>query len=330
MPGQPVAATPAPVASAPASATPAPAASPVAPAGDLDWEATKEANGLYLGKYKTKAEAIKGVGHVVQMAKNAYTRVDAAEQEAARLRAENDQLRRSPAVPVPAAAPTPASVAASLADEPIRSAKLDAVLSKLKDEGGILDEENMSALIDGFSELSDLRATRVVDRTLRSREDAKMAEEQKWADVDAHMQNVAPDSLLFSQEIGLFVRSTPLVAAACTALVKTGQEKAAALFAWQQFQVASPVPLSEVKAADAAKTVVLEAGDQARREALDAARRDAGVIGSTAAGVHETPGAVGPSQEEIDSAVEEMHAGNGTRWRALTIGRTLTDPLFNR
>jgi len=337
--------TPAPVAAPAASGLPAqvvaPVASPVpgepkkdAPVVGSDplafLEQMKDATtGLYGGKYKTREEFIKGVGHVVQMAKNAYTRADAGEQEAARLRAENATLRMTPAAP--AAAPQPALSPASQAAVPARSAKLDAVLSKLKDEGGILDEENMQALVEGLSEVADARAERAVESRLTARENAKKAEDEKWAAVDVHMQSVAPESLQFSNEIGLYVRSTPLVGAAVGALVNAGNLNGASELAWKLFQMEHQgMSASEITAATTEKAIVLEAGDQVRREAVEQARKDAGVASTSASGVHETPGAVGPTAEDVEQAAAEMRAGNGTRWRALTIGRTLTDPIFDR
>jgi hypothetical protein len=287
--------------------------------------------GLYGGKYKTREEFIRGVGHVVQMAKGAYSQADLARQEADRLRAENAQLRTQPA-PSPGAAPQPApAVTASQAVAPIRSAKLDAVLSKLKDEGGILDEESLNALVAGLSEVAVAQATQAAENRVAERESAKQAEDAKWRTVDEHMRTVAPDSLAYSNEIGLYVQSTPLVAAAVGSMIQGGKLNEAAELAWTMFKSAHEgMSVEQINAATTQKQLELEAGDQVRREAVEKARRDAGVITSVATGVHETPGAVGPTQEEIDQAAAEMAAGDGTRWRALTIGRTLTDPIFDR
>lgn len=283
--------------------------------------------GLYGGKYKTREEFLKGVGHVVQMAKGAYSKADAAEQEAARLRTENAQLRIAPAALAAAPQPAPASVTQTITG---RSAKLDAVLSKLKDEGGILDEENMQSLIEGVGELASTMATQAAEKSLATHENARAEEDKKWQDVDAHMLQVAPASLNFSDEIGLYVRSTPLVAAAVGALIQAKNLNGAAELAWQLFQGAHPgMSPAEVKETTDKTQIELEAADQVRREAVEQARKDAGVVSSAAAGVHETPGTVGPTQEEIDQAAAEMHAGDGRRWRALTIGRTLTGPLFD-
>jgi hypothetical protein len=284
--------------------------------------------GLYGGKYKTREEFLKGVGHVVQMAKGAYSKADAAEQEAARLRTEIAQLRASPAAP--AAVPPLAPGLAPQTSLTGRSAKLDSVLSKLKDEGGILDEENMQALVEGISELASTMATQAAEKTLATHEDVRAEEDKKWREVDAHMQEVAPDSLNYSNEIGLYVQSTPLVAAAVGALIQAKNLNGAAELAWQLFRGAHQgMSPAEVKIATDKTTIELEAADQVRREAVEKARKDAGVVSSAAAGVHETPGAVGPTQEEIDQAAAEMRAGDGRRWRALTIGRTLTGPLFD-
>jgi hypothetical protein len=329
---------PAPVPAAPGGGQPAPAAAPVAPvAGEPKPDASSDPlsfleelkdpkTGLYAGKYPSRAELLKGMGHVVQMAKGAYTKADLAEQEAARLRDENARLRLTPAAP--AAVPQPAPGSGSQ-PTPARSAKLDAVLSKLKEEGGILDEENVQALVQGVSELAETRAAQIADERLNSRETAARAENAKWMGVDEHMRKVAPESLAYADEIGLHVKSDPLAAAAVGALVRSGNLNEAAELSWRLFHAAhgSATP-SAVTAATTQKSIELEAGDQVRREALDRARKDAGVSSSAATGVHTTPGAVGPTQEEIDQAAMEMHSGDGIRWRALTIGRSLTDPIF--
>jgi ElaB/YqjD/DUF883 family membrane-anchored ribosome-binding protein len=341
---------PAPVAAPVVSGQPAPTPAPVAPvAGEPKKDTPAEAapasgdplaflegmkdpkTGLYGGKYRTREEFIRGVGHVVQMAKGAYSQADVSRQEVERLRAENAQLRTQP-VASPAAAPQPAPVApASQAAAPVRSAKLDAVLSKLKDEGGILDEESLNALVEGLSEVATARAEQSVENRINARENARQAEDARWRKVDEHMQEVAPESLVYSNEVGLYVQSTPLVAAAVGAMIQQGKLNEAAELSWTMFKSAHEgMTLEQINAATTAKQVQLEAGDQVRREAVEQARKDAGVITSSATGVHETPGAVGPTQEEIDRAAAEMQAGDGTRWRALTIGRTLTDPIFDR
>lgn len=286
--------------------------------------------GLYGGKYKTLEEYVNGIGHVVQMSKTAFSRVDAAEQEAQRLRNELAVARQTPAAS--AAAPVnSSSLPVPQTVTTVSSSKLDAVLSRLKSEGGILDEENLGALIEGVSELASLKASAVADERLTAREAAQRAEDEKWKAVDAHMEQVAPESLQYSQEIGLFVRTNPLASAAVAALVRQGNLNEATELSWSLFQMAHQgMTKPEIVAATEAETVRLEAGDQVRREALDEARKAAGVASSSASGVHESPVIAGPSQDEIDQAAAEMRAGNGTRWRALTIGRGLTDPIFDR
>ncbi len=334
---------PAPPVASPEARQPAPVVSPAAApvAGEPKKDAPVGADplafleemkdpktGLYGGKYKTREEFVKGVGHVVQMAKTAFSKTDVAEQEAARLRAENETLRRTPAAP--AAAPMPAPVVAPQA-APISSAKLDKVLASLEAEGGILDKENLTNLVEGLREVLGAEAAQAAENRISAREAEKKAENDRWQAVDEHMQQAHPDSLAYSNEIGLYVRSTPLVAAAVGAMVKSGNLNEAAELSWEMFRMAHQgMSPTEVKAASAEATAKLEAGDQVRREAVDAARKDAGVASSAATGVHETPGVVGPSQEEIDQAAAEMRAGDGTRWRALTIGKTLTDPIFDQ
>ena len=78
----------------------------------------------------------------------------------------------------------------------------------------------------------------------------------------------------------------------------------------------------------------MQAGDQVRKEAVEAARKDAGISGTSASGVHERTDAV-PSQDEINAAADAMRAygtqpGNpaAARWRELTIGKSLPPEIF--
>jgi hypothetical protein len=71
------------------------------------------------------------------------------------------------------------------------------------------------------------------------------------------------------------------------------------------------------------------AQEQVRKEVVDAARKDAGVSGSSVSGAHESIDA-GASADEIAAAAREMNAtGLGTKWRMLTFGKDLTGPYFD-
>jgi hypothetical protein len=319
--------------------TPDPASAPKgeevakAPADTIDWESLRDpATGKYAGKYTSKSELVKGVGNVVNMAKEAFTRNAALEKELSDLRAGTAAVVTSPAA-APAAAPTTLTeVAASLAAAPVKSEKLAKVLAKIAEEGGMLDAENMVALMDGISDQSRLEANLLVDAKLNARERASQEQNELWNAVDRHMAVTYPRSVDFVDEMGLYVKSHPVLAKAVHALSAQGDHIGATSLAWEAFERTLPpeVPLTtEEQAAAQKREIEGAAQEQVRREAVDAARKQAGVSATSVTGTHESPN-VGPSEGEIASAAREMNAtGLGVRWRALTIGKDLTGPLFD-
>jgi len=308
------------------SGQPASAATPAAPTADapqLNWDSYKAENGKILGKYDNPNEAIKGVGHAVRMAKDALDEAAALRQKNAEL---EQRLRTSTPAPVTEAAPgqgTPGST--TQVASPVRSPKLDAVLSTLR-ENPVLDEETLEALISGLADQSAQVAREAVEQTKSADDAATRERERVWGEVDAHMAKNHPEAEAFGQEFGLFTQTNPLVREVVGTMLARGKHIEAAEFAWREFAQAHSVkPTTEA----AQKEIEGEAADQVRREALEKARRNAGIIPTAAGGVHEVSTPAGPSREEIDQAASAMHAGYGEHWRALTIGRTLTGPFFD-
>ena len=301
------------------------------------YESMREANGLILGKYATVADAVRGVGHAVTMAKTAFSQRDQLQKDLDRLTAELNQSRLTP----PAASPAPVQSQSRPLGIPSQEsvtkaqANYDAVLSQIVEDGGVLDAEAIVALSKANSELVDARAKFVAEESQLQRDAAGNAENEKWNAVDAYMNEHYPDAKNFSDEITLFVQSDPLVASAVQALALSGKEKEASALAWRSFDLARGGNAAISKqSADAQKEIHLQAADQVRKEAVEAARKDAGIISSSASGVHDS-GQIAPSQVEIDAAAAAMRAygtqpGNpaAARWRALTIGKDLPDHIF--
>lgn len=332
---------PAPVATTtPAGTTLAPV-SPLAPqAGEqkttptsvLDLEQFKDpTTGKYFGKYDSQEQALKGVGHVVQMAKSAFTRNGELEAELTKLRAVGSAPSVQPVA-------TPAAVQSTTQEIPPasvvlpKSPKLAKVLSDLVENGGVLDAENMQALMDGISDQSRVVAEHTAERVVETRDSAASKDKAEWDKVDEHMRANYPNALNFADEMGLMVQSNPLLAAGVAAKIAQGDRVGAAVEVWKLFSSSQGLQ-NAVEARKAAETeeIRLAAADAVRREATEQARRDAGVHGSSATGIHETPGGIGPSPEQVAQAgAEMMSSGLGQRWREMTIGRLLTDPLFNR
>jgi len=333
---------------------PAPAATTAAPAmptgseppakadmpkslAEIDVESFKDpVTGKYGGKYDTPTEFVRGIGHAVQMAKQAFTREAAATAEVARLQNELELSRRTPPAASPAAAPAPSALDPS-SRVVLQKAQdnYDEVLRKVVEEGGLLDGDSSKSLSAAQRELARAEAKVAVEESLLQRDGAVSAEQRKWNAVNEFMEKNHPESLKFADEIGLYVQSEPLVQEAISALVAQGKEQRAAELAWKEFDSArSNGALAASKAAATEEEIKLQAGDQVRKEAVEAARKDAGISGTSASGVHERTDNA-PSQDEINAAADAMRAygmqpGNpaAARWRELTIGKSLPPEIF--
>jgi len=283
----------------------------------FDWEALKDSNGLIAGKYKTPADAVKGAGHVVNMAKAAFNENDQLKQEIARLKSIS-------------ASPTPPPVV-ELRQPENKPTELDAVLARIVQEGGTIDETNMPELRAAIVAQSKTIATSTVEEFLAAREKQLSDNNQAWAEVDNHMRQNHPDSLKFTEEIGLFSKTDPLYGPAVSALIAKNELVKAAELAWRGFREAQAYQATTAKKADdEKKEIQLSAADQVRKEAVEKARQDAGVIQTMAGGVHETPPEQLDSEAELDAAAALMrNTGDGSKWRAMTIGKTLSGPWFN-
>ena len=297
--------------------------------GEIDWEATKGSNGLYLSKYKTKAEAVRGVANSVAMAKVAFTQAETTAQENARLKAEVDRLSRQPVVTPTAALREQPATSPSLRDVEVDS-KLDSVLSKLA-QGESLTGEDLVDFKRAISEHAFKVAREAAREERESSNAAVRKEADRWAKVESFMAEKYPDSVNFGDELALFIKTNPLVGAGVKALTEQDRHEEAIAGAWEQFaHMQSISPTAKTPSAeDVAKETRLDAADQARREALDIARRDAGIIGAGAGakGVHENAIA-GPSQDEYDRATARMRQGDGAPWRGLVFRDILNHPIF--
>lgn len=294
--------------------------------------------GLYFGKYKTPNEALNGLGHLADMAKTSFKQRDAALQEVARINAEMDKLRTQ-SVSSPGTVPNTVTVIpATRADADRARAALDKVLAELVEEGGVLDEDSAKRLAAAQSELSRCEAKVATEEALASREQAARVNEAKWAAVDQYMKNNYPDALNFTEEIGLFIQTNPLLQEAIAALTAQGKEIKASELAWTEYKKFSDTNSADVlRTAAVDKEQDLTAREQVRSELVDQARKDAGIVtgSSGGQGVHSTPAASGPSREEIEAAAAEMRrtgeapgTPGAARFRDLIIGRFLDDSVF--
>jgi hypothetical protein len=343
-PGQAAAPAAQPQGGQPAPAAGAPPASAATPKADIPapqdivtmMESLRDANGLIAGKYKTVPEALKGLGHLANMAKQSFQERDAALKQLAEIQ---ELGARPQPVASPAAAPAaiPASLTASRAALDAAKARYETVLSAVEDNGNVVDAETLRKVGDAQREVAELSADVRVQENLHNRDAAVSAEQNRWNAVDEYMQKNHPQSLNLSAEIGLHIQSDPVLQEAVSALVAQGKEIKASILAWQSYERAvNDGSASKEHAAAVEKEADLAAKGQVRQELLEKARKDAGVIQGAAggSGIHENVDGGAPSREELAAATRQMQMeGEGlgmpaaTRFRHLLIGRHL-DPKF--
>jgi hypothetical protein len=350
-PAPPVGApTPAPAAAAPvASGQPAPvAAAPVVPVVKTDvpadlaaaqnvltlMESLKDSSGKIMGKYATVDEALKGAGHLANMAKDALRRAEAAE---ARAVSTPGAPVAAPSVTVPVAAPViaPFSPASRPGLEAAKT-RLATVLARVKADG--FDGDSAYEFAEANREVAE-QTTLAVRAEEREREDhARRVEQTKWQGVNAYMAEKYPESLSVSDdEFGVFMQSNPRLARALNAMRAQGQEIEAAEFGYTEF-AKSRGTLTGAPLASAQRVEDdLAERERVRLELRDKALIDAGVVHGSAGGSSavETPGIVGPSQEDINQLADRMRREGeapgspaAMAWRQATIGRFLPPDLF--
>jgi hypothetical protein len=295
--------------------------------------------GEYFDKYKTAAEALKGLGHLANMAKTAFSGRDEAIMRENALKAELATLRSTPAVS-PAAAPvSTASLTASQAAVDRAMEAYDAVLSQVADDGGIITEEYAKKLSAAQRELGVATARFAAVETSEQERRASTQENARWSKVTAYMKEKYPTSEKFAPEIGLHVQTDPLLAKAVSALVAQGSEVEASELAWLSYERAVLTHKTTETLEQAKETEAdLAARGQVRQDLKERALKDAGVVvGSPGgAGVH-TNGNVASSAEEIERLAQAMKRQGespgspaAAAWRHAVIGRFLPPDLFTR
>lgn len=319
-----------------ASSTQQPSPTATPSQDEIDWEATKGPNGKYFGKYDTKAEAVKGYFNVVNMSKTAFLQAETQARQNADLQRALEELRRQPvATPAPAPQNSPTS-SPSRGEKVVLSSTLDTVLSKIQ-ENGNLDAEDLASLVNGISDHSAEVARRAAQEEYDRRAGLLKAEQDRWTKVEQYMAEKYPQSVDFADELALFVKTHPMIGAGVQALIAQDRHEEAMGSAWEMYlkqEGIKPKPAPFIPAPANQENINREirgdAADQVRREAVEEARKDAGIIGAgnSVHGVHENAQA-GAGQGEYDEAVARMRQGDGTKWRALVFGADLNHPLFN-
>jgi hypothetical protein len=290
---------------------------------------------LIMGKYTSVDEALKGAGHLANMAKTALQR---AEQAEARLTAAPAPVVAAPPAAVPAAAPVKPFVPSSRPGLEEATARLEKVLSRVTEDG--FSGDSAREFAEANREVAKEQALAVAAEQRERDEHARGAESSRWEAVNAYMAQKYPDSVnVDDAEFGLFLKLNPLLTEAMQALRAQGREQHAAEFGYTEFvRSRGGAPIMGATRAEAErKEIDLSAREQVRIEARDAALKDAGIVHGQAGGSSavETPGITGPSQEDINSMASRMRReGDGVgsaaaaEWRRATIGRFLPPELF--
>jgi len=282
----------------------------------IDWEALREPNGLIAGKYKTAADAVKGLSHLAEMTRGIRARAEAAEKQVQEYATRQVAPQNTPNVTL-----TPAQ-------ETVVESRLNAVLDGIAKDGGMLDENNTASLRDAIREEMKLQVT----NALAARDAVVQKENDIWTDVDAYMRKNHPESVNFTEEMSLFKQANPLIALAIDSMIEKGKQREAAEFAWTEYQkdVNGKIATADRVSAET-KEVKLIAAEEVRKEAVAEARKDAGVVTSAVSGTHENP-QVGVDQDEINQLGAAMQRGDvnaGVAWRNAVFGSDLKGPLFD-
>jgi hypothetical protein len=321
------------------SGQPAPvtSAAPTAVPPGLNFDQYKDANGKYLGKYNTVDEFVKGIGHAMSMTKSTLAQNDDLNRRLAEQARELEALRVRPSAPTPGVVHADSHEEAGSPPSRMANPKLAEALASLAE--GNLDGEGLVKLVDVLSEHAASAAREAAREEQRERDRVAQATQDRWSKVDEFMTGKYPDSMNFTNEMGLFTKTNPQIGAVVTALIEKDLHEQAMEYAWLQFSSehglnGKPAPAPFVPAPatpeNVAKEIKGDAADQVRREAVEAARKDAGILGTGVGnhGVHENPD-LGPTPGEMDEATALMRAGHGQKWRSLVFKDILNHPLFN-
>jgi hypothetical protein len=301
------------------------------------FESLKDASGKYMGKYTSIEEALKGAGHLANMAKTALQR---AEEASARLTAAGTVQPTSPAA-VPAAAPAIKPFQpASRPTLDAAKARLAGVLAKVTDNG--FDGDSAREFAEANREVAREEALAVAEEQRQRDVYAQDVESKKWAAVTSFMTEKYPDSVnVNDDEFSTFLALNPLLTEAMSALRAQGREQRAAELGYTEFvkarsgSLAGPGGMSRAEA-ERQETALAER-EKVRLEERDKALKDAGIVHSSAGGSSavESPGITGPSQDDINAAAAAMRREGdapgspaAARWRHAVIGRFLPPELF--
>lgn len=273
-----------------------PAAQPAAPAAPADSPASKpegQPGGegkLLLGKYKSESDAEKAYHGLIHSNKALL-----AERDQLLANLSEFQNRANGQQPAPSAAPS------RQADPVSRSEQRASILKEL---------ENDPLNPEIITKLTDLAVNEALERATAPQRAVEQA--------DQYMTARYPEAYQFVDEVQQFVATDPATRAAVKELWDKGAHGPASELAYLKWQLHK---------ASSAETGAI-ANAEVRRQEVEKARVDAGLVSSQASGVHESSSAnLGPTKEDMESAIKQYHSGYKKPLLNI-IGADLPDEMF--
>jgi hypothetical protein len=245
---------------------------------------------MLLGKYKTEAEAEKGYFNLLQQNKVLLSQLD--------------KFKEAP----PAPAPTFTAPAQPEKADPSLQAIVDK-FSQFEEVTGIPKEE----IHDMFATVAKSIAKETARQTYTEIEEPR----KRLQEADDYMATRYPESTKFQDEIVQFTRTNPEVNSVISELWGKGLYKEAMQHGYMAWKLESGVQQEHA----------LTVAEEVRRNEVEAARQDAGLLSTQAQGARESVN-VGPSPEEMAELIRISRAGNNVPFLRATIGRTLSDDYF--
>lgn len=306
--GQPLnaaapAATPAaPPAAAPAPAAPVqnqpvarPAASPAPGPSDAALEGLRDANGLFLGKFRTADEL-----------RRSYF---SGQNLISQLSDENIRLKNQSASVTPSPTTLPGSAPGDAPRVNPTARTLDVQkeieeLVKSSEESGTIDPQLLIQKVASIAARAGQEAVR-----------AELQPMQAMSEAEAYMRATYPESVNHAQELGNFVKTDPVVGSTVQALMNGGQFKAAFEYAWSMYTVKNGLQVERA----------ITVNSQIAEEERQRARAAAGFSGSPNTGVHaEVRAANEPlTAEQIAALNEHSKLDQGLLRRRVMLGSFL-------
>lgn len=269
-------------------ATPAPVKTE--PTSDL--ERLRGADGKFAGKYNTPEALEKGYHNLLQMAIKALE-----DKDQFKARAEALESRQFIA---PTAPSQPPAERATLENTFDRTKAREVIFDALKDKDA-LSPDDLKPVFDFMEAGITSEAQRIVNEALTKRD--KVSTE--WNEADAYMAKHYPDSVSQGPEVNIFLKTHPDVNAEVNDLVKQGNRVGALRLAWLSYKDVNGDPKVQAALVEEQR---LTAQAQVRQEAVEQARKDAGLIPSSVSTVH-TPQPTGPTPEDVKLAEQLYHSG---------------------